>query len=709
MKFRIRSITIEGFKGFTNPQTIPILGKHVFLFGPNGYGKSSIVEAIRWCLFGLTGRPEEIVRNQFYGTGDCAVEMELESPDGLWRIQRRLTSGSARSRMSIFDPQGRERTKEEVFPFLTSLGPREGTYIIFGGPSQFPSRRRPLESIEISDFGKIIYAYLRLEEVPDLIERLNGLIEVQKEAEHRVAEEIQDEERKIADKLEEKDRRLSLLLQDPPWGEAEPPTWEQTKDKVKELVNRLVELKGEKPPETLNEEDLLTLARDWVRALAAPKESELNEQVLIIREQQNKVRTLQRELEEKNQAITDIERKIEEVERKRREILGTSDSKQLFEELRELNRKIEQTSLRVDIAKKLKSYYDNYEFQECLTCSAKVDQEELKSKVAQLLEQAKPEQLALFQHRDQLEALLEELTQLQEQFETASQRLQEYQQECVGIEASLKETLDFKDKAPLTPVAIKSFLNTLEARIEEMEQTLESEQKFYREWERRMERIRGELRFHRYRDEKDKLERLMETRLEPIREHYTELVELRESLEEVREALASELAEVLKHVLPSISEMMTEVYEHLTQQVSFDRIQIMLEDQSRSFSPKLLVRVGSSNMPDLPPLDPEQVLNGQALNALRLVPYFVFSKFQKETWGLDLLLLDDPTQSFDAGKIEFLMEELHTAANHAQLVISTHEEDRFNPLLSKFFPEDQMTILHVTGFEPEKGPCLEMG
>ena len=50
MNFRIDSITIEGFKGFANRQTVSVNGKNLFIFGPNGFGKSSIIEAIRWCF-----------------------------------------------------------------------------------------------------------------------------------------------------------------------------------------------------------------------------------------------------------------------------------------------------------------------------------------------------------------------------------------------------------------------------------------------------------------------------------------------------------------------------------------------------------------------------------------------------------------------------------------------------------------------------------
>ena len=74
--FNIQSIEIEGFKGFTSPQTIDFEGRHVFLLGRVGKGKSSIVEAVRWGLFGSASRPYEVVRNTRY-TGVCRVIITL--------------------------------------------------------------------------------------------------------------------------------------------------------------------------------------------------------------------------------------------------------------------------------------------------------------------------------------------------------------------------------------------------------------------------------------------------------------------------------------------------------------------------------------------------------------------------------------------------------------------------------------------------------
>ena len=83
--FRIDSVSIEGFKAFTIPQKFDFEGRSIFLFGPNGFGKTSIVEAIRWCLFGLASRQGEIVKNQFY-TGNCIGQIALRAPDGIWTM-----------------------------------------------------------------------------------------------------------------------------------------------------------------------------------------------------------------------------------------------------------------------------------------------------------------------------------------------------------------------------------------------------------------------------------------------------------------------------------------------------------------------------------------------------------------------------------------------------------------------------------------------
>jgi len=300
---------------------------------------------------------------------------------------------------------------------------------------------------------------------------------------------------------------------------------------------------------------------------------------------------------------------------------------------------------------------------------------------------------------------LEQIAQIQKELNEKNQALQQFLEDYQEIKKSLYEILEVEGEP--TSEKVESILERLEKEEEELERSLESKEGYRRNWERKIEKVKEEMRFHRLRKRKEKLEMRLEVGLSPVEESYGELVEFRESLEDTRDALYSELKRVLEDALPPISEMMTEVYKHLTNQLSFDIIKLRLEEQDGSFSPKLMVRVASSDEPDLL-LDPEQVLNGQALSALRLVPYFVFSRFQRDRWGLDLLLLDDPTQSFDTQRIELLLKELGAASAHAQVIVSTHEEDRFRPLLPKFFKEEDVTIVNVKGFDRIEGPRFDI-
>ena len=210
--FRIKSLRIEGFKAFAAPQLVEI-GGHVFVFGRNGLGKSSVVEAIRWCLFGLAERPEAEVRNVFYPAGECKVEMELDGPGGLWSIQRRLRPGSGRSNRTIHDPSGTTVSQAAVFPNLARLGPREGTHIIFA--SQQSIQRRP--QADITDFDKVLYSYLRIDDVPNLLVQLEKEIEEQQEIERQLAEEVDDAEESLRSKINESHSRIEEILVSAPW------------------------------------------------------------------------------------------------------------------------------------------------------------------------------------------------------------------------------------------------------------------------------------------------------------------------------------------------------------------------------------------------------------------------------------------------------------------------------------------------------------
>jgi DNA repair exonuclease SbcCD ATPase subunit len=85
---RIRKLTIKGFRGFNEEQNILLDSNVVLIYGLNGSGKSSFVEALEWLFFGEISRQrlsrckseyqyEEYLRNLFYSSSDTPfVEVE---------------------------------------------------------------------------------------------------------------------------------------------------------------------------------------------------------------------------------------------------------------------------------------------------------------------------------------------------------------------------------------------------------------------------------------------------------------------------------------------------------------------------------------------------------------------------------------------------------------------------------------------------------
>ncbi|MCK4826553.1 AAA family ATPase [bacterium] len=56
---KVKSISIQGFRGFNELRTIELDDRITLIFAPNSYGKTSISEALEWLLYGITSKVEK--------------------------------------------------------------------------------------------------------------------------------------------------------------------------------------------------------------------------------------------------------------------------------------------------------------------------------------------------------------------------------------------------------------------------------------------------------------------------------------------------------------------------------------------------------------------------------------------------------------------------------------------------------------------------
>jgi chromosome segregation protein len=212
---RLNQIKLAGFKSFAEPTTFQLPGQRVGVVGPNGCGKSNIMDAVRWVLGESKAselRGESMQDVIFNGSGNrkpasrASVELVFDNSDaragGQWNsfaeiAVKRVLTRDGTSSYYINNQPVRRRDVQDVF-LGTGLGPR--AYAIIGqgtisriiesrpeelrlfleeaaGVSKYKERRRETEN-RLKDTRE------NLTRVEDILRELGGNLEkLEKQAE----------------------------------------------------------------------------------------------------------------------------------------------------------------------------------------------------------------------------------------------------------------------------------------------------------------------------------------------------------------------------------------------------------------------------------------------------------------------------------------------------------------------------------------------
>ena len=701
--FRIHSVSIEGFKAFTTQQTFDFEGRNVFLFGQNGLGKTSIVEALRWCLFGLATQEGEIVRNQFYG-GPCIVEIGLMGTDGLWTMRRQLRSSGSRSDQTIRAPDGSEKNLEYVFPQLSRIGPREGTHVIYA--AQQPSSRRP--EANITDFRYVVYRYLGVEEVPRLSETLLTLSREWEVQEKEVQITVEKLGQKLSEHIIDIDQDLARITSDPPWGDAPTPTTSRTRQKIDQLAEEAESLgascsKDEIAQLPLREKtyEIRTAITGFLSGTLTDKTQKLYE----INTQLSQAQSLADRIESTADKIADLSQIIKARTGDLEAELAGVQIEELENQLRRQEANLKTTQLKLEVVRASIKYLDSVDgdsvHEMCPTCGQRFQLGKLKAHLQDTETDGDHDAKEILEHRDQLKKRVSEAKRI-------DQNLQADKLQLAKAECDLAEMFESAVNAfeiPSHPIlqSLRKYISELRNTYKQLKDLTDSQGKALKNWNVRIDNLEREIRFHELRDRKERLRRMNDMRFDTLHDDLKGLEELRDIVDDIRKLLNVQLHQQLEKDLPPLAQEMTDVFLRLTGNPTFDSIEIRQGDGTDGTA-TLDLRVSSSRGSGS--WDVERgILNGQALNAIQLVPYFVFSRYQDSPL-LDLLLLDDPTQAFDTTKIRLLLTELAKASSHATLFIATHEEDRFLPYLNEFFGSDGVKAYRAVRID-ENGPEFE--
>ena len=688
--FRVQTVAIEGFKGFTTPKVIDLKGRHAFLLGQNGNGKSSIVEAIRWGLFGSTGR-NEIVPNRGY-PGRCRVEVTLIRDGKPWKLRRRLIRGaSGGSDAELTDERGQSHPIREVLPQLDSLDAGEGTHIIFA-PQSVPLRRQPAD---LTPFERTVFNHLGLTHPRALLSEINAFIEDQELVEHKHGEALTEHRDQIHRQAADLEERRGRILASPPWPGKRSPTVAESENRVRELIQELTGRPLEQSLAGVSLDGLLDAASEAVQNRRGQDQGGLEGELARV---ERRLAGLV--------ALTDIQHNIKakksDVDRARSDLcslLGSMSLDDFKNKISEERAAAHGDALRRDLVANARSLlgHDVADPVACPVCTTEHTRPDFVSKL----------QLAASRLSHNGTSDLRELEAQCRQVEECKLIVENLEKQLGQLEETAQLTRSSIDPAgeesleTSAPAGLESLIEKFRQRKLSVVAQIGNQENWLAEAQAKLRRLGDEGRFHQI---QRNLVNCQESRnrFARVEKAYDDLVSFNASVREVRSTIEACLKEQLENRTPAVSKDLTQVFAALTQHPWYDRL---IVDNDKL--PKLELLVASSQDP-LGLGHPTGVLNGQAESALELVPHFAFGQADNAPTEVYLVMLDDPTRAFDEEHIDILIQRLADLGRNVQLIVASQETSRFRSLLPTNFEGASYVIVEPENWSFHNGPTLRI-
>lgn len=698
-KYRIEAVEIAGFKAFSTPQIVPINGKTTFIFGENSLGKSSIVEAIVWCLYGT----ETGVRNQLY-KGPCYVNLYLtESANSskISRIQRRMHQTDNESDVDVYSPDGTRKNITDFIPQLKKLEHGPGTRVIFA--EQEPGRRY---SHDLNNFEELIAAYLGLDIAYSLIDWLARFIDNQ---EAIFNTQVRSQEKEIHDEIQKRvqvvHERIKMITGQPPWDSKFPPSESETSEKVRSFFKNISSLLGEDnqtAPDT-DLEGLLNISLSKLDQLENSSKASLEADAEALENKQKTVSALRDQLSDVTQQIKSLDETADKRTSQLAELLKGKSESALISEREQLLSSIGKLSQQLTLIQAVEPLVTN-ESQKCPVCNTALCADELMKGLQSLKSKAGEDAVEVQNRIDNINTLLENVKTIKKAIETMQISIGLRKRSQSSIETELSTLLGMQQVT----------IDALDAKLVELRRSLGDLQNKIQDATAKFVTLCDQLSKFQRAAEYHKLIRYL-SRLDAYfqsEDHQKALEKIREfdkymhSLKNIHLTLENAYVKAFSSYLPILSKEMTKVYCLLTKQKSFDAIRIIEEPGNpiNKSKRKMVLQVGSPKRDVWVTPEKADVLNGQALSALNLVPYFAFAQMGMSKHEIDFLLIDDPSQSFDTSHVEYLLDILKPVADSAQVIIATHERDKFQGKVESLFKN--YNIINVNSFNVDSGPIF---
>ena len=662
---RIDRLTVANFRGFHEECCIPFDANVVILRGPNGSGKTSLIDAVQWLLLGdvprlrsnVLKKDEDYISNR-YASGPPFVEGDLVSSQGKVRVSRR---GLGKAMQVQVDRHDDKLVGEPAQDWLNQA---------IGGSGNAKHaemlRRYLLQQDEMREFlgadtndrYEFVAALTGMEQLTQLdsqmTEELAALRKGTREFEGKVKEaegELGSVKESTSDAREMLDQRRSLQIE--PQGVAE----------------RARDALGTEIPGTAKGSELLDSIENRSSAIEAQLEQ-------LVEFERRELRARERLKGAPKESLAALPRVIEQVEAQ------AASEKNLSDELSSAEQALREAEIRANKAEKLAALALEQIDGPCPVCGQEHHLESTRKRLDEMLGQA-PGLFDLIQSVDRQRRRLADSRKERADLESKLTSLNRIAEERAQVEGVLDQVVDLRRIAReqllslISPGSGAASDLELPVRAESFKQTIDSVARDLRRV------LDTELRVGQASKRARTLDQQVTHREERLGELQGKLSAQKRRVSRAvraRRSLGEKLIEVTGEVANTSTSLINEIYLRLDVHPTFRefRFHTQRHRESGHLRPWVYDRRRGEDGNAL------NVLSAAQLNALAIC-LFLALNLERDT-PLRTAILDDPVQSLDDVNLLSLADVLRTVRGRRQVVVSTHDETLAELLMRKLRP-----------------------
>jgi len=689
-KLLLKRIHAEGFRGINEPVDLDCGPQATFLFASNGQGKSSILGAIEWCLFGelkyqsSENRTSDELVNINSG-GKALVRLELESEDGRFIVERSRVTRKLETKLAVTTPGGEELEDDSARACLfRALGLSFDDFYRAVFLHQESVRGLLTDEPRVRD--EALDRLFGLEKLRDVLTAIP--VSVVREA----VQEIQGKKQRATDKLSgaaaqaEQTRRTHL-------EEALEANFEEKdltlatalgiiSDIQKALAGACAQDGQEMPalPSVNETDDLEKIARKVKettknKRLAGSRSSPVDKAttaLISIQQLEKELANAQNDQSEAAKAVAyhrerfgdpetfeerkaEIQARINGLERER-DVLGLQD--RVFTDAIAFLKTIPATS--------------------CPVCEQDIEPERvlgsLESRVASD-QKSKNERISSDMRvakkaLDEIEEAAREGKRLEIKHRSAGESLEKIAGKAEPITG--KSPLgDLANRLAEEKAKIHASLEGLKKAQEQAEQLLQG-------IDANADRLRLVHKFLKADEQFAVIRAKTQTdgdaeEAAALDEHLNSLMELEESINSINQAISKVSRERAATAIETSREGVSRYYRHLCNHPYFDGIRIDVEDRSVKGIQKNSYTIRAFSTADGKDTQASSRLSTGQMNCVALSVYLALKEVL--THNLGFIILDDPSQNLDAAHKSALVKSLGEMKGSAQLLVATQDEE----------------------------------